>query len=186
MMVAEAVQEQLRDVLFGNSGYRAWAVLDGASVERLPQLLWKHAAQHVCLYRGELAADIAAVAPYLVRLDTEHSFTKLALEEGWGQHWGIFALIPADVTMTEVRKHFRRFLMVKSPDGKSLYFRYYDPRVLNSFAPTCNAEELRTLFGPVVAYIAEAKDGAVMNRLSAVDNRLSVEAEALTRTAQES
>lgn len=183
-MLAEATQEQLRNTLFGNSGYRAWAVLDGASVEHLPQLLWKHAPQHVCLYRGELAPDIAAVAPYLVRMDIEHSFTKLALEEGWGQHWGVFALIPADVTITEVRKHFRRFLMVKTPDGKSLYFRYYDPRVLTSFAATCNAEELRTLFGPVVAYIAEGSSGTSMNRLSLVDGKLRVESEVMTRQVE--
>ena len=50
------------------------------------------------------------------------------------------------------------------PTGKPLLFRYYDPRVLRVYLPTCNAEELKTLFGPVQAYIMEDESGAAMLR----------------------
>ena len=35
------------------------------------------------------------------------------------------------------------------------YFRYYDPRVLRVYLPTCNARELQTVFGPVLRYLVE-------------------------------
>ena len=54
-----------------------------------------------------------------------------------------------DATLEELRRHFRKFLKVEDPKGKSLIFRYYDPRVLRVYLPTCNAMELQTVFGPV-------------------------------------
>ena len=51
-----------------------------------------------------------------------------------------------------MRTHFRRFLLVEAPDGDSWYFRFYDPRVLERFLPTCDAAQLTDFFGPVSAY----------------------------------
>ena len=146
--------------LFEASGRRVYAVLDGASIPdlALPQVLWEHEPEHVCLYRGELAPDVAATAPYLVALGRESSFTHWLINEGWGKHWGIFAVAPEETDLKVMRKHFRTFLMVMSPEGKPLYFRYYDPRVLRVFLPTCNAEETRTVFGPVQGYLLEGMD----------------------------
>ena len=57
-----------------------------------------------------------------------------------------------------MRNHFRTFLMVYDTEFKPLYFRYYDPRVLRIYLPTCDAEGLATLFGPVVNYFLEDED----------------------------
>jgi len=46
-----------------------------------------------------------------------------------------------------MRQHFRRFITVHDESGKPLLFRYYDPRVLRTFLPTCNAKELAEIFG---------------------------------------
>ena len=48
--------------------------------------------------------------------------------------------------------------MTHDSEGKKLYFRYYDPRVLREYLPTCNEEELAAFFGPVVSYMMEDKD----------------------------
>jgi hypothetical protein len=40
-----------------------------------------------------------------------------------------------------------------------LAFRYYDPRVLNAYLPTCTPQELKAVFGPLQAVIAETGDG---------------------------
>jgi hypothetical protein len=56
-----------------------------------------------------------------------------------------------------VRRHLRGFLIVHDPDGKPLYFRYYDPRVLRVFLSTCNAAELQEMFGPLSWYAVEAE-----------------------------
>ena len=88
-------------------------------------------------------------------MDAQSPVAQLFLTEGLGNHWGILAVSPAD--LRTLRMHFRKFLSVWDPDGKPLYFRFYDPRVLRIYLPTCNGAELRTLFGPVTAYYAETE-----------------------------
>ena len=39
-------------------------------------------------------------------------------------------------------------------------FRYYDPRVLRAYLPTCNSEELRTVFGPIECFRTEDQNDA--------------------------
>jgi len=136
-----------------DKGAQVFAVLDGASVPDLRMTLYRHQPEHFCLYRGELAPDMAEVAPYLVRLEPESEFTNWVIDRGWGQHWGIFAISDADIRA--LRRHFRGFLTVHDSNAKPLLFRYYDPRVLRVYVPTCNAEELATVFGPVMHYILE-------------------------------
>ncbi|TVQ55912.1 MAG: DUF4123 domain-containing protein, partial [Phycisphaerales bacterium] len=60
---------------------------------------------------------------------------------------------PSAVSFDAIRRHLRKFLKVKSPEGKTLYFRYYDPRILAAFLPACNEQELRQLFGPLESFI---------------------------------
>ena len=145
--------QTLSQHLFAEPDASVFAVLDGASVPGLLKALYQHKPEHICLYRGELKPDLAECAPYLVRLEENSEFTKWVLEEGWGKHWGIFAVAAA--TMVAMRKHFRTFLMVKNPEGKQVYFRYYDPRVLRVYLPTCNVGEIQILFGPVESYFCE-------------------------------
>lgn len=144
---------KLSDVLFGKGGERVFAVLDGASSPQLLKNLYALGPEYCCLYRGELEPDIATVAPYLVRLDAGEKFTEWVLAEGWGVHWGIFALTTAD--LRTMRDHLRQFHTVELPDQRTVLFRYYDPRVLGSFLPPCNEGELKAFFGPVRSFIAE-------------------------------
>lgn len=41
-------------------------------------------------------------------------------------------------------------------------FRYYDPRVLRVYLPTCRPDELRTVFGPIRSYLVEGEDGSLI------------------------
>ena len=154
-----ALKQELRRHLFPDQeggGLKTYAVVDGASIpDLLDHLYGDPRPEFVCLYRGELQPDMAECAPYLVQLQSDAPFTDWLLAEGWGKHWGIFAIAKADPIA--MRKHFRTFLMVKSPEGKQLYFRYYDPRVLRLYLPTCNIGETNLVFGPVLRYIIEGK-----------------------------
>lgn len=149
----------LRRRLYGGEEARfgVYAILDGASIPDLPAALQRLAPEHLCLYRGELGPEMTAAAPYLVKLpdDGGDAFCEFLLD-GWGRHWGVYLYSGAG--LRELRKHLRTFLMVYGPDGKPLYFRYYDPRVLRTYLPTCNQAETETVFGPVARYIAEGED----------------------------
>jgi hypothetical protein len=155
-MATENIVSAVKQRLFADQDTNVFAVLDGASVPDLRMSLHSHQPEHVCLYRGELADDMAEVAPYLVRLEKEADFTNWVLTQGWGEHWGIFAL--AAEPLVELRQHFRRFLTVYGPENKPLLFRYYDPRVLRVYLPTCDAGELATVFGPVTSFLCEDED----------------------------
>lgn len=179
-MLDDTLIKSLQTHLFAEQDCHVYAVLDGASVPKLPQALWKHEPEHVCLYRGELQPDLAATAPYLVKLEALAPFAQWVLTQGWGNHWGIFALAPQAVPFRELRKHFRTFLMVNDPEGKSIYFRYYDPRVLLAYVPTCNAEDLKIIFGPLNAYCVESKDATTAVHYSLKDGLLRTQTIPLT------
>ena len=180
-MVEKAITQSLVKYLFSQPQTAVYTVLDGASVPELPQVLWKQKPQNFCLYRGELGPGMAAVAPYLVKLEYEHPFTKLVCEKGWGNHWGIFAITSDKVDIRLMRNFFRKFLRVSDPDGKLVLFRYYDPRVLRVYLPTCNPEEIKLLFGPITCYILENEDPSTLLRFSPDGEKLQTEKVNLTQ-----
>jgi hypothetical protein len=136
-------------------GLSTYVLLDGASIPDLRQLLHALKPAHECLFIGALEDDMAEVAPYLVQLEPEAPFTKVVLEQSWGKHWGVFVLSEAGIR--DLRQHFRLFVTVYDPEGHAMLFRFYDPRVLRSYLPTCNAEEITKLFGPVKTFLAEGE-----------------------------
>lgn len=136
-----------------NGFNRIYAVLDGASIPDLRTKLYQMRPEHVCLYRGELKPDMQEVAPYLVRMVQNTEFSDWVISEGWGNNWGIF--VQSRYSLAEVRKHLRSFLTVHTEDGKPMLFRFYDPRVLRSFLPTCSDEELKNFFGVVLNFAVE-------------------------------
>jgi hypothetical protein len=72
----------------------------------------------------------------------------------------------APVSFEELYKHFRRFLTVNTEDGQKLYFRYYDPRVLRVFLPTCDSAQLSEFFGSIKYFFAEDEDPEFILRFS--------------------
>jgi hypothetical protein len=152
------MNEALNKALFSQEGMNCFVVLDGASIPDLLPHLDVFEPEYVCLYRGELEPDMEEVAPYLAQVEPDTEFAEWLIDEGWGKHWGIFAASQAD--LRALRHHFRTFLTVYDSNGKPLLFRYYDPRVLRVYLPTCNAEELATLFGPVEYYVLEDEDSS--------------------------
>ena len=165
------------DQLFADPETKVYAILDGASVPKMLERLTPHAGEYECLYRGELKPDLAAAAPYLVSLKPDSELTEWIVQQGWGKHWGVFVLSPAELPV--LRRHFRTFLIVHTSEGKPLYFRYYDPRVLRVHLPTCNPEELGQMFGPVSAYVMEAEKPEVLMRFRLKDGALAADTKAL-------
>jgi hypothetical protein len=161
----------LRQQLFNGDG-QVYAILDGAGIPELLPKLYEGDAPFECLYRGELAPDIAAVAPYLVNLTEESRFTEWLLRNGWGKSWGIFVVGEAD--LPAMRRHFRRFLTVHNEAGKPMLFRFYDPRVFRLYLPTCNPDELSLLFTSVSSYLMENEEKQAVQIMKFDPPRLTV------------
>ena len=167
----DKIVEAVSPILFKEDGANVFAVLDGASVpDLLDKLYGTQRPEFECLYAGEIKPDLAEVATYLVRLESKSEFTEWVIKEGWGKHWGVFVVAPAD--FLAMRHHLRRFLLVHGSDGKSFYFRYYDPRVLRTYLPSCNSGELTEFFGPVKTWVLEGEDPAALLRFDFADGKL--------------
>lgn len=158
--------ETLEGQLHSDQDHIVYAVLDGASVPNLLEMIDEHEPEYTCLFSGDLDPEVEQTAPYLVRLQANSEFNQYVIEHGWGRHWGIFSTVPQDQPFVAVRKHFRTFLRVRGPDGTLMLFRYYDPRVLRVYLPTCNEDEAEILFGPLTSYLMEDEDPSVMLRFS--------------------
>ena len=48
--------------------------------------------------------------------------------------------------------------------GKRMIFRFYDPRVMRIFIPTCDAEQRTEFFGNIQHFFVEAEAEAIVNR----------------------
>jgi len=138
-------------------GATAYCLLDAARGPRVFEALRWSARPQAPLYRGALPPEIERVAPYLVELGGDHAFTRRVLAEGWGASWGCFLV--AGVDLKTLRQHLRTLLRVRTEDGRALLFRFYDPRVLRVYLPTCTRQELKIFFGPIKRLLVEDEDG---------------------------
>ncbi len=162
-------KEKLQQHLINNTT-RVYCVLDGASVPNLPMLLFENKARNFCLFNGDLEPDMLYMAPYLVQLKPGDKMTEWIMSEGFGRHWGIF--VHSRHPINEMRHHFRSLVTVYDERANSMTFRFYDPRVLRRFLPTCTPPELETFFGKVDTFFAEAEDGENLLSFRLEDNAL--------------
>jgi hypothetical protein len=155
-----------------------FAILDAACDRGIYAGLQHFAAWHhvVPLYQGTDAGNLAAVGPHLLCLGTTDEIFDWIWENFWGEAWGIFFWSPAPAG--QLGAHFRRHLLARTTDGERLVFRFYDPRVLLPFLPTCTAAQLRDFFGPVQHFALQDDDGAAIVTLRREAGRL------ITRTSR--
>ena len=133
-----------------------FALLDAARNPKLIELLSASREEFRSLYEGNSAVDLALLAPYLVRLPPQSLLLQRLVREGWGKSWGIY--LTCGLPLADLRHHLRHFLMVDIEGGNPVYFRFYDPRVLRVYLPTCADEERHQFFGPVGVFLMEGEE----------------------------
>jgi hypothetical protein len=129
-------------------------IIDSARDPRIYGLLLEcFYSNHTCLFAGPLAPELKIAAPYLIRLEHDDRSTRKFLSCASGNSWGVF--LKCDTGQDALRRHLRTLLTVRDPQGVRLLFRFYDPRVLRCYLPTCNAQELASVFGPIECFWTE-------------------------------
>ena len=109
-----------------------------------------------CLYSGPIAPALEMATPYLLQLEHGNEETRRLIELSWGNSWGVF--LRSSTSLSNLRKHLRTFLIVLDSRGRRMAFRYYDPRILRVYLPTCTTQELRTVFGPIESFWTEDRE----------------------------
>jgi hypothetical protein len=156
-----AAAEALRGLRAEAEKEPLFAILDTARDDRILELLRQSVEPHQSLYEGIQGEPLATVAPYIVgpfRKDSK--LLDRLVTEGWGKRWGIY--MSSREPFKEVRRHFRRFLMVEMEEtGEPLYFRFYDPWVLRVFLPTCSTAQKEDFSRPLGGLYFEAAHGGL-------------------------
>lgn len=133
-----------------------YGVIDAAQETELALNLTRQGYDLVSLFLGELARDMHDAAPYFFAIPGHAP----ALDDwvgAMGGHVGILADSAAEPS--EVFRHLREIFVVVDETGQEHFFRYYDPRVLRAYLPTCTPEELAAFFGPLTAIVVENETG---------------------------
>ena len=133
-----------------------YVLLDAAQDPAILPLLVQDKAEWRSLYEGQSAVKLASQAPYIAAAAQSPEFLDEIVTNGWGRSWCIF--VCSHASLDEVRRHFRSLLYVKNSRGEQVYFRFYDPRILRAYLPTCTAGELEQFFGPVKQFIVEGDE----------------------------
>jgi hypothetical protein len=154
-------QPRLQDLL-AKDFQPLYALLDASREPSVLKVILESKQEHQSLFEGPQGAQLAHFAPYLIRVPQKSSLLDTLVQQAWSKSWGVF--LTSDQPLKDLRTHFRHFLTVKLPDGQQVYFRYYDPRVLRLFLPTCLPEETTQFFGPVKEFILESDDPEVLLR----------------------
>ena len=147
---------------YERSGTSLFAVLDGARDRAIGRALASSPVEYRSLFSGPLSPSLRAASPFVVKLNPQEAFTQLLISEGWGRAWGIY--VATTSSLLGLSRHLRTFLRVRMDNGKKYYFRYYDPRVLRGFLPTCSSEQLQQIFGPISRFDLEDSDSSVLLR----------------------
>lgn len=135
-----------------------YGIIDCAADPRLIDLV-RASPSHLCLFKGKnIAPEVMATAPWLVRLDADGQALAVWQQHGRDKNWGI--MVCSALPINELQRHFRRFLQAKLPDGTVVLFRFYDPRVFSTYMPAATPEERAPWFDGVVQYTVELASGA--------------------------
>jgi hypothetical protein len=139
-------------------GTQVHMLADGAADPQLAARIRLGKLDHDCLFAGPLTARLQAAAPWLVHLSAVSAQTRELIGRA-ARHQGILVSAPAHVSTRQLRLHFKKLLWVRDESGRELYFRFYDPRVLAIYLPTCTLDEKRIVFGPVQALHCVGEEG---------------------------
>lgn len=146
------------EAFFWPQGFKRdiWMIADGARDPQIVPLIREFHLEHYCLYNGPLTPALASAAPYLVQLDYDDDETRRFLGHAWSRSWGVF--LKCGIHPNRLRSHLRELLVVRDTGGTRFVFRYYDPRVLRLFLPTCTKQQLETFFDPIHCFWAETEN----------------------------
>lgn len=151
------IRRALSQIKVPEASGSVYALVDGAQDERVHALLKADGNDWRCLYGSDLPRALAEVAPYVAGLSSHHPFAGWFARYGRGHNWGV--MLRSAVSIDELAEHFAAMIRARLPEGREVLFRFYDPRVLRAYLPTCTKDELDAVFGPVESFLIEQGDG---------------------------
>ena len=134
-----------------------FAIIDAARSPLVRPLLDQAGAPFECLFTLEgMPDDVKGYAPYVVDLRPQSRLLDLLAHHGWSDHWCSYAV--STLSLEQVRVHLKKFLVVKLDDGREVFFRFFDPRVMRVFLSACADDEVERFFGGIDAFFCRGDE----------------------------
>jgi hypothetical protein len=118
--------------------------------------------------------DFQEITPHLFPCETDSQLYDWITTDGRGDSWGIF--IKSELDLETLATQLQKLLIVSmQTDGRQVYFRFYDPRVLRGFLPTCQTTQLKEIFTGVENFYCEDEDDDYQLHFSLENEQLKIE-----------
>lgn len=145
-------------------GDRLYGVVDASRDKQLAYAAPRSYGQTIhWLFEEGSGSHMLDVAPYFVPIAfrPKYPFEGSGYLDLWAQRLGTSAgiLLITPAATDALLSHLRELFHVTDEEGHRFFFRFYDPRVLRAFLPTCNAMDARNFFGPVRRVLCETEQG---------------------------
>ncbi len=139
------------------AGCATYALLDCAATagfehnEEIYTRLKKPDVEKHCLFTGENAWMLDHAAPYLVALDSQPALKAWIAEHCLDPGWAV--LLAAGHDIQAVAAHFRSLFALTAENKRKVYFRFYDPVILDQLLPLPDPQQALAVFGPVRRFV---------------------------------
>ena len=145
-----------------------YALVDSARNDEVFKYFLTDNVTYQSLFDGKMDVKFFGVSGFLVECKKDSNLFKWLTKVAWGTSCCIFLL--SKDPFEEVLKHFQKFNRVYLEDDDVVYFRYYDPRVLRVYLPTCSSKEIKTFFGEVESFLMESENAEILIEFNLISN----------------
>ena len=130
-------------------GESTYAFLDASFHEALPAKIWEleKEPQAISLFFQSSAAELSEQAPYIVKLEQESSLMNWIL--GCWQKQPIGFFFTSSLSLDALFNLYRSRVCAVDDHGKSMLFRFYDPRVMLAYIQHAPKQSVEQLLHPI-------------------------------------
>ena len=139
-----------------NSPSALYLLIDCAGIDggrsRLPAQIFDRLES---LFSGDLADELAELGPYLGQLIDMSDEVGAVVLDLLDRRIAVLLVLHQQTAprvepgFNQLHSHLRKFNVIYSPTSTPLYFRYFDPRVLDDVLRIMQAPQLIDFFGPI-------------------------------------
>jgi len=137
-----------------------YAIVDSARNDEIFKYFLTDNVVYRSLFEGKMDIKYFGVSGFLIECKKDSILLNWLTTKAWGDSCSIFFVSKAP--FDEVFKHLQKFNRVYLEGDDVVYFRYYDPRVLRVYLPTCNSKEIKTFFGETESFFVEGENPEVL------------------------
>lgn len=143
-------------------GDRLYGVVDASRDKQLAYAAPRKYGQTIhWLFEEGSGSHMLDVAPYLVPIAfrPKYPYEGSGYLDMWAQRLGtnVGILLITPAATDALLSHLHGLFRVTDESDHRYYFRFYDPRVLRTYLPTCTAAEAGEFFGPIRRILCEGE-----------------------------